>query len=480
MLFEDDLIRHIEFKQKEIENLLADVKTFNHRQEYFKIKKYIDSFLNDELIENRFIVMPGLRGVGKTTILFQLYNYLKYKKEINPKNILYLPMDQLVSFFNTNLLDVVDSYLESIHKTTQGNLDEKLFIFVDESHFDKMWSISGKVIYDSTKNIFLIITGSSAIDLEINSDVERRMIKESIYPNNFGDYLSLKYNFKIEHDFVRTLENILYCGEDKYINKGIKLEEDVYDQLSSINSYNHIEFNEFLKTYGFPSTINLNELMSYQQIFSVVNRIIEKDIFRIKSFNSSTTDHIRRIVIYLALARIGSVSNRKIADNLSISPKLVNEILNVLEKTQIIFSIKPYGGAGKIVKKAWNYYFLSPSIKSAINNEMGRFNLNNRKCLGNLAENLVASSLYKLSKTRFKMMGLFYPPEEKGVDFLIRTKVDDIVPIEVGIGKKTKSQLIRAINKYNSDYGILISNRYRRIKQHNDIIYIPLTSFAFI
>jgi len=165
---------------------------------------------------------------------------------------------------------------------------------------------------------------------------------------------------------------------------------------------------------------------------------------------------------------------------LSISPRLVNEILNVLEKTQIIFNIKPYGGAGKIVKKAWNYYFLSPSIKAAINYELGRFNLENRKCLGNLAENFVASSLYKLSKTRFSLMGLFYPPEKGGVDFLIRTKFDNIVPIEVGIGKKTKSQLSKAINKYDSDYGILISNRYNRINHYDNVIYIPLMSFGFI
>ncbi|MDR2624588.1 MAG: AAA family ATPase [Methanobrevibacter sp.] len=480
MFFEDDLVGYIDFKQSEMKSSFEDVKNFNHRSEYYKIKRYLDDFLNDEIIENRFIVMPGLRGVGKSTILFQLYNYLKDEKGINPKNILYLSMDQIVSFFNTKFLNVVDSYIESILKTTQGNLNEKLFIFVDESHFDKKWAVSGKIIYDTTKNIFLIITGSSAIDLEVNADVARRMIKESIYPNNFRDFLSLKYNFKTNHKFSTTLENIIYFGEKKYINDGILMEEKVHEQLKSLNNHSEIVFNEFLKAYGFPSNLNLQNDMAYKQIFSVVNRVIEKDIPAIKSFNGSTTDNIRRIVIYLALSRPGAISNRKIADNLSISPRLVNEILSVLEKTQITFNIKPYGGAGKIVKKPWNYYFLSPPIKAAINHEMGRFNLDNRKCLGNLAENLVASSLYKMLKTRFRLMGLFYPPEEKSVDFLIRTKLDDIVPIEVGFGKKTKSQLTKAIDKYNADYGILISNRYNRINKYNNIIYIPLMSFGFI
>ena len=146
---------------------------------------------------------------------------------------------------------------------------------------------------------------------------------------------------------------------------------------------------------------------------------------------------------------------------------------NNLEKTQLIFNVKPFGGAGKIAKKAWKYYFLSSSLISAINYDVGRYSMDNKKCLGSLAENYVAASLFKMQQTRFNLMGLFYPSEKGGCDFLIRTKLDNMVPIEVCIGKKTKSQLTRAINKYGSEYGVLISNRYSSIQQHNDIIHIP-------
>ena len=57
---------------------------------------------------------------------------------------------------------------------------------------------------------------------------------------------------------------------------------------------------------------------------------------------------------------------------------------------------------------------------------------------------------------------------------------DDIIPIEVGIGKKTKSQLTRARKNYGADYGILISNRTSSIEFRNNILYIPLISFALI
>ncbi|MDR2873487.1 MAG: hypothetical protein LBV42_01885 [Methanobrevibacter sp.] len=77
-------------------------------------------------------------------------------------------------------------------------------------------------------------------------------------------------------------------------------------------------------------------------------------------------------------------------------------------------------------------------------------------------------------------MGIFYPPEKIGADFLLRTKLDEIIPIEVGTGKKTKSQLTKSINRYNANYGILVSNKCNKIKHDNKIIYMPLITFGFI
>jgi len=39
------------------------------RNAFFKLKNQVDNFL-DGTSEERFITLPGLRGVGKTTLLF--------------------------------------------------------------------------------------------------------------------------------------------------------------------------------------------------------------------------------------------------------------------------------------------------------------------------------------------------------------------------------------------------------------------------
>jgi len=479
MTFENDLSNYITLKQKELPDLIKKIQNFNYREDYYQIKKYLDDFLNEEE-SHRVIVMPGIRGVGKTTILLQLYDYLLNDEKIDNENILYISMDQIVGYFDTNLLKFIDTYLETVHNTTQVNLNKKLFIFVDECHFDKQWGLSGKIIYDNTKNIFLIFTGSSAIEMEINADIVRRISKQTIYPNNFKDYLELKHNINTDYNFSKSLEQMIYFGEDRYVKKAMELEQKVYNQLSPLNNYPHIEFNNFLKTYGLASSLKFEKGEAYREIMGIINKVIESDIPSVKSFKTSTKNNIKRVILYLALQKPGSTSIGKIASYLSISPKLVHDILYALEKTQLIFNVKPFGGAGLVAKKPWNYYFLSPSLKSAINYDIGRFNLDNRKCLGSLAENYVASSLLKMKQKTFSLMGLFYPTEKGGCDFLLRTKLDDIVPVEVGIGKKTKSQVVKAINKYNSNHGILISNRHHRIKHIDNIIYVPLTSFGFL
>jgi hypothetical protein len=124
-------------------------------------------------------------------------------------------------------------------------------------------------------------------------------------------------------------------------------------------------------------------------------------------------------------------------------------------------------------------FFLSPSIKSSINFELGRYDINDRKCIATLAETLVISSIFRLKKISKKNLGLFYDSEKGGVDFIIRD-LDKIIPIEVGIGKKTKSQVIKAMNKYDSDYGVLIFNRTSKIRYDNNVINIPLLTFSYL
>jgi len=46
------------------DRITRDGKQLSYRDGYYRIEGYVDEFLNGSK-ENRFIIMPGLRGLGK-------------------------------------------------------------------------------------------------------------------------------------------------------------------------------------------------------------------------------------------------------------------------------------------------------------------------------------------------------------------------------------------------------------------------------
>ena len=86
------------------DNIRTGDTQFEHRKTYFQIKKYINDFF-EGYVENRFLIMPGLRGIGKTTILFQIYEYLRKEKGVDSDRILYISVDELSTYLGVRILE---------------------------------------------------------------------------------------------------------------------------------------------------------------------------------------------------------------------------------------------------------------------------------------------------------------------------------------------------------------------------------------
>ncbi len=459
-------------------------RTLKYRRAYFRIKKYVDNYLMGEQLGNiskRLVILPGLRGVGKTTIVFQIYDYLKNQKKIEQDRLLYFSTDELKAYLGRKILDVTDTFIQEIHKTSPIHLDKEIFIFVDEAHFDSNWSETAKILFDKSKKIFMIFTGSSALSLELSVDAARRTTKEIVFPMNFSEYLTLRYDSWFPpKDMAESVRDLIFKGENNAIVEyASSKENELTKKILKIERPIEKEWEDFVCYKGFPFTLNMSQIEAHEKIFSMIDRVIEKDIFSIQSFNTETRNTISRILTFLALQSPGGTSDSKLSERLGISPTLVRSILDVLEKTHLIFSIKPYGGAGKVVRKPWKYYFLSPSINTAIRFKLGAFDRNDRGMFGVLIENMVASYLIRMKETINLPTGIFYDADEGGADFIIQDTKENIIPLEVGYGKKDKGQIERAIKKYNSKYGIIICE-CQNIKKGNNIIYIPITTFSFV
>ena len=54
---------------------------FEYRDEYYQIKQIIDNYIDEDESHKRFLVLPGIRGVGKSTLLYQIHEYLFKEKK---------------------------------------------------------------------------------------------------------------------------------------------------------------------------------------------------------------------------------------------------------------------------------------------------------------------------------------------------------------------------------------------------------------
>lgn len=461
------------------DNIRINDTPLEKRKTYFQIERYVNEFL-DGYIENRFVIMPGLRGIGKTTILFQIYQYLRKEKSIEEDRILYISVDELNAYLGSSLWELIDVFVKEIHETSLVNLEKELFILIDEAHYDKGWSKVGKIVYDQSQKIFLIFTGSSALSLELNVDAARRIKKEPIFPMNFLEYNILKNKIFPPPDLASSLKDLIFKGDEDSVNYASSRENEMRKNLLKLERPLEKEWEDFLLCREFPLGLNMDRKEVYERIFSMINRVIEKDVFSLQSFNTETRNTISRIITFLALQYPGGTSDVKLATKLEKSPKLIREIINILEKTHLIFSVKPYATAGKVIRKPWKYYFLSPSINASLRFKLGQYDKRDRKMLGVLSETLVASYFFRLKEATDMPLGIFYDPGKNGVDFLVQSSPENLIPIEVGVGSKDTVQIKKAINRYKSEYGILISNKTSKIRKEGKIIFIPLITFSFI
>lgn len=466
---------------KEIPNSLNnylsdDTGNFSKRREYDEIIKYIENFIAGKK-RKRFIILPGIRGVGKTTLLFQVYEYLLKEKNISPNQIVYFSCDDLNDLCECTIREFTEIFLEDNHDTTIRQLNKSIFLLIDETQYDKKWTTSSKVLFDRTKNIFILITGSSALTLIDNADIERRSDKKEIIPLSFSHHLELKYKIQLEEKWD-ILINLFSTGNT---DEAIERENELKNLLMNNINYTNLDWKNYLYYGGFPIYFEEEDTKSIRNgIVKMTKRVVQEDIPNMKNISQDNITYTNRVLRYLSMIDSSDVSMNKISKYLNTAVGNVETILNLLEKTHLIYHLEPYGSPSLRTRKPRKYYFTTSSVKYALSSKIGNNIKDKNKFEGLLIENMVASKLYKLTSDNDELT-LFYDSNKQGnVDFIIKEEFGNVIPVEVGKNKKGTKQIRNAITNYKAKYGIIISDTTKNIEKRENIIYIPVKTFALL
>lgn len=484
----EEIIRIIEnakVSPKILETRLKDpIKNIEYPQRYVFIllRKYIKDFYEDGT-EPRMLGLAGLRGVGKTTLMWQLakYSYNNITKNIFQFNV------NTISSLGISILEIIEVLQNEVLKERFNEYSEPIIFLFDEVHDDENWAKTLKIIYDECRTAFVIATGSSALLINQTADLATRMKIEKIYPFKFSEFINAKSTFdktpiyptkNLSSKLKQTLffsENYEHLKNSFGYNEYLNI---IPKYLQKAESTFHKPILDVLKEYV--SYHNIPRYSLYQNVSDVhlsilelIKRIIYEDVAK----TNLTYTGVQYEKLLYRLSASDEVNVDKLSNSLGIKKEEIVNALDILDKAELInlISINSNSIDSKINKNK-KAFFMSPSIRRALLASV----------YGNQVPDSARSKMWEdivmmyLSRNIGKSL-ISFSAEKEGVnpDFIIDTRDRPIV-IEIGTKKTTTKQLSQY--KQPVRYGILI-NANATSAEFNDkaqTLILPLAWFLLL
>ena len=446
---------------------------------YDNLQKYAADFFKAGH-EPRFISLAGLRGVGKTTLLWQTANYIYQNHHTD------------IYFFNVNTLKKlgIDLYIalvefqKHILKKRFYELSKPITLLFDEVHDDDDWSKTLKILYDEARYAFILCTGSSALLLNSTADLARRSSIKKTYPFNFTEFVSAKSfleNTKmisIEKDLSDTLKEAICYSETpqeafakiKSVENSVTLYLDKID--SEINWQLHDILQDYISYYNIPNFLFFKDKLSINSgILDLINRVIYEDI---PKFKPTFTDFTKIEQLILRLAGSDEINPEKLSGIIGVKQNEINELIDILAKAELLNVLLPYGGLDTKISKNKKAFFMSPSLRRALLTTMYGQNLPDH-FRSKLIEDIIVMYLRRILTDG--VISFTTGNNETNPDFVIETREKPVL-LEIGTSKTTTRQIKQSNINYR--YGVLISNGIISPNLIGDCIQIPLSWFLLL
>ncbi len=452
-------------------------RKYPKRTFFVLLRKYAEQFLKSGS-DLRMIGLAGLRGTGKTTLMWQLAEYL------------YSNFKYPIYFFNVNEITVAGYNLNNAMETFQvvvlkqrfNQLIEPIILLFDEVHDSPDWAKVLKILYDEARTAFIVCTGSSALLLKQTADLARRIKIERIYPFRFFEFITAKSYFNTNNTIYPVkslssrLKEILFYSQtaDEFYQNVAKEERSIEEYYVLVKNNLKDEpdelISEYIKYHNIPAFITLEEKsLINDMIKNLVTRVIYEDLIKISGAGNFNPGLIQNLLMQLAISdeiNVESLSKK------GVKKDDINSLLEIMEKAELINILNPFGGAETKIWRNKKVFFMSPSIRNALLSIIYGRRIPTQY-VGKFYEDLIVMYLRRV----LDINQVFFTKTDNKVspDFVVETG-DKPIFIEVGINKTTTRQL----RSYDKRYGFLISNKIEKPEISFDVVKLPLKTFLLL
>ena len=279
---------------------------------------------------NRMLGLIGPRGVGKTTLVLQ---YIR--ESLDPAETLYVTTEDFY-FVDHRITQLADDFVKRGGK----------YLFIDEIHKYKDWSKELKLIYDYHKDLHVVFTGSSILDIKKGSaDLSRRAVIYIMQGLSFREYLQLFHGIQSE---TYSLDEIL----------SHKVEwADVTHPLPL--------FGDYLKRGYYPFALEDDFELRLTQI---INQTLESDIPVYAGMNVATGRKLKQLLSIISKSAPFKPNMSKIADMLSASRNNIADYCLYMEEAGMVAQLRSNTGGIRGLGKVDKIYLDNTNL---INNLSG-------------------------------------------------------------------------------------------------------------
>ncbi|MBM3436920.1 MAG: ATP-binding protein [Bacteroidetes bacterium] len=273
------------------------------------VKREIEEIILQNFNKGKAIIILGPRQVGKTTLL-------EIIKSRTGGEILELNCDD--NDIKKSLTDVSLNQIKRI-------IGENQIVMIDEAQRVQNIGITLKLITDRIKNVLLVVTGSSSLDLsnKVNEPLTGRKLEYQLFPFSVKE-LCDHFSFLEES---RSLENRLIYG-------------------------------------AYPDIV-LNPGKEREYLKNLISSYLFKDLFNYQDIRKP--EFIEHLLEVLALQMSSEVSFNELSQLLHTDVHTLQRYIGLLEKSFIIFRIKSFSrNLRNELKKSRKIYFYDNGIRNTI------------------------------------------------------------------------------------------------------------------
>jgi len=428
-----------------------------HRDLIEKIKPFLK--------RKEFIAILGPRQCGKTVFLEIIKNHLAgpEKPDKNPVQIVTFEDKRLLRQFERDPVSFVASY-------SKPGASGQTWLMIDEFQYAEEGGQKLKLVYDTVKNMKIIVTGSSSLELKAQTGkyMVGRILTFHLYPFDFAEDLrACDSRLEAIHAKERAgLFNWLSGGKMPKQKRG----EDAYHEEMTAH------YEKYCVWGGYPAVVlSATDRERLKVLGDIYNGYILKDVKGL--LNLSTDRNLLLLSQYLAAQTGNIVVYGNLGNESMLDFRKLKEHLNVLMETFICAEMRPFFvNRQKELSKNPKIYFYDPGFRNYL---LENTNLPEKRTdAGAIIENAVFMRLNSLREDLGRI-NFWRTKAGAEVDFVIRTG-DRVLPVEVKYSRFKNPKISRSfasfIETFKPARGLILTKNFWGCLKRNstEIIFAPV------